>query len=243
MEILVNGDDFGKNENVTKAIAQCFGRGILSSTTLMTNMPYADEAVEIARKEGFFHKVGIHLNLTEGFPLTKEIQGSSLFCNKDGEFHGHFHRSTKYRLFMGRKEREMAALEITAQLQKYMEYELPMGHLDSHHHIHTNKPILDVLVPLLEKYKIRSMRISRNLTRDLSLSHKIYKSYYNGRLKRLPISTCDYFGGIRDFKEYGFLAGDGEKIEIMVHPMYGKGGALFDTDIPMEEVEGILNIW
>lgn len=150
MEILVNGDDFGKNENVTKAIAHCFKKGILSSTTLMTNMPYADEAVEIARKEGFFHKVGIHLNLTEGFPLTKEIQGSSLFCNQNGEFHGNFHRSTKYRLFMGRREREMAALELAAQLQKYKEYGLSMGHLDSHHHIHTNKPILDVMIPLLE---------------------------------------------------------------------------------------------
>ncbi len=242
MEILVNGDDFGKNENVTMAIAHCFKKGILSSTTLMTNMPYADEAVEIARKEGFFHKVGIHLNLTEGFPLTKEIQGSSLFCNQNGEFHGNFHRSTKYRLFMGRREREMAALELAAQLQKYKEYGLSMGHLDSHHHIHTNKPILDVMIPLLEKYHIRSMRISRNLTKDLSFPHKVYKSYYNRRLKKLPINTCDYFGGIRDFKEYSFLVRDGEKIEIMLHPMYGENKGLFDTDLPMEEVEGILNI-
>ena len=74
MNAIVNADDFGLNQSVNRAIAESFRNGLCLNTTLIVNMPYADEAVEIAYKEGFSDRVGLHLNLTEGVPLTEPIR-------------------------------------------------------------------------------------------------------------------------------------------------------------------------
>ena len=79
MGIVRNADDFGKSTEINNAILTCFKDGLIDRTTIMVNMPGADEAAELAREEGFFDKVGLHLNLTEGEPLTDEIKQNPLF--------------------------------------------------------------------------------------------------------------------------------------------------------------------
>ena len=73
MPLIIHADDFGINESVSRCIAECIDRGWVSETSLMVNMPYADDAVELARQRGFDERVGLHLNLSEGRPLTREI--------------------------------------------------------------------------------------------------------------------------------------------------------------------------
>ena len=63
--LIINADDFGLCKGVNSGIAEAHTKGILTSTTLMTNMPAAEEAVKIA-KGLLTLGVGIHLNLTEG---------------------------------------------------------------------------------------------------------------------------------------------------------------------------------
>ena len=48
MDVIVNADDFGMNHNVNLAIDYCFKKNIISSTTIMANMPGFDEAVKLA---------------------------------------------------------------------------------------------------------------------------------------------------------------------------------------------------
>lgn len=52
-KIIVNADDFGKTHTINLAIAECFNKGLITNTTIMVNMPFADEAVEIAKQEVF----------------------------------------------------------------------------------------------------------------------------------------------------------------------------------------------
>ncbi len=54
MPIIVNADDFGKNEEVSRAVLEAFEEKLITRTTLMVNMPYADKAVELAKQKGFF---------------------------------------------------------------------------------------------------------------------------------------------------------------------------------------------
>lgn len=71
MALVVNGDDFGMDEGVNRAITQAFEEGRIDRTTLMANMPGAQDAMKIAKERGFIDRVGIHINLTSGVPLQR----------------------------------------------------------------------------------------------------------------------------------------------------------------------------
>ncbi len=231
--LIVNADDFGISPEVNRAICECFSKRMISSTTLMVNMPYADEAVQLAKEYGFEDRVGIHLNLTSGYPLTRSIRRCPIFCTRGGRFNAAFEKNTRTRLYIGRKEAEAAREEIEAQLRRYIEYGLADHHLDSHHHVHTDWSIWRILEPLLIKYNIRSVRLSRNIYGKISPLKAVYKWIYNHRLKRLGIKTTDYFGSFRDLKKCADRIPKQSLTEVMVHPMYDQDGVLSDGSVPM----------
>ena len=71
-KLIINADDFGLNTSVNHAIIESFEKGLINSTTLMANMPGFEEAIELAHKNNIIDKIGIHLCLTEGEPITKK---------------------------------------------------------------------------------------------------------------------------------------------------------------------------
>ena len=83
MKIIVNADDFGASERINNAIVDAFKKGIVTNTTIMPNMSAYDEAVELAKENGFFDKVGIHLNLLAGEPLTLSIKQEPLLYDSE----------------------------------------------------------------------------------------------------------------------------------------------------------------
>ncbi|MCR4744776.1 MAG: ChbG/HpnK family deacetylase [Lachnospiraceae bacterium] len=242
IRVIANGDDFGRTAGINRAITESFKRRILTGTTLMVNMPYADEAVSLAREYGFEEAVGLHLNLTSGTPLTDEIKKYSRFCGKNGNFNAEFEQHTISRLCISKGESEALRKEIEAQIQKYYSYGLPARHLDSHHHVHTDRSVMNMLMPLLKKYNFRSVRLSRNLFRKINPAKKVYKEIFNRRLKREIRVTSDYFGSYDDLKAMSAYLKPDCLVELMLHPMYDEKGRLTDSmNLPIEEVEGLLD--
>lgn len=253
MPLIVNADDFGKNDSVNRAICEAFEKGYISSTTLMANMPAAKEAYELACEHGFTDRVGVHLNITEGVPLSDRIKNNPLICGPDGSFSAAFYHNTKYRLYMDRQSIDMIRDELDAQIQRFLELGFRTLHIDSHHHVHTNYPVYRAIKELAGKYDFDYIRLSRNLYRGGSLFNGIYKHFYNHAVKKLAVHTSDLFGSYRDMMEYlhfdPFKTTDRAKIpneemtallrddllEVMVHPMYDGSGILVDTTIPMDE--------
>lgn len=240
---IVNADDFGISENVNDAIRLCFDKRIISNTTLMVNMPYALEAVKIAKESGFEERVGLHLNLTAGTPLTSPIRGMHRFCDGRGEFHADFHRHTSTRLSLTKEESRAVSEEIEAQIRRYLTFGLPEKHLDSHHHVHTDFSIWKELAPLLKKYDFRSVRLSRNVFYNgkCSIPNKIYKKCYNGKVKKSGMMTTDYFGSFKDFEAQYSRLDDNSLVEIMLHPMFSEDGELLDTKRVMSEIKDFVN--
>ncbi len=244
MKVIVHADDFGKSESVNHAIAECFARNLIQRTTIMVNMPAADEAAAIAREQGFAGQVGIHLNLTEGRPLTADIRSNPLLCDEKGNFHAGFQRRTKYRLYMDELTIAQIRKELDAQLEKYGAYGFTLWHIDSHHHVHTNYPVLRALKPLAKKYRFSSVRLSRNLFRGGNPLMRLYKVFYNHAIKKLCLETANYFGSYQDFVAYHNTIKkfpSKYRLEIMVHPMYDEHGTLVDNDFPMEKERILLN--
>lgn len=237
MPLIINADDFGKDHETNLAICEAFAKGLIHRTTLMANMDAAKEAIELAKENGFLDKVGVHLNLTQGKPLTDEISKNREMCDENGLFTADFHRNTFKRFILNAKTRNDITREFDAQISRFFELGGVLRHVDSHHHVHTDASVLSALNPLIKKYDISSVRLGRNLYHGGNKLMRIYKSWLNNRLNKVNAKKCDFFGSVNDFENYycnaGFVADN--VIEIMVHPMY-IDGVLFDTDYPMAEM-------
>ena len=66
--VIVNADDFGLINGVNEGIIKAHRDGILTSATLMANMPGFNQAVELTTQNPNLG-VGIHLNIVRGQPV------------------------------------------------------------------------------------------------------------------------------------------------------------------------------
>lgn len=224
MKIIINADDFGLSHEVNLAIVEAFKKGYITNTTIMSNMPGFDEAIELSKKNGFFDKVGIHFNVFEGVPLTEKIKRSPLFMEN-----GHltsrkfFHQSKSYEKLpppFSSKETCIAIREeAISQIKRYQEAGFTEMHFDSHGHSHTFPIVWSAIAPVVKEAGFKSVRKSLNLPQGNPL-RIIYKSIYNNYL------ICDYnrtkyfTSGTGLFLSKELLSGSEEWIEIMVHPVY-----------------------
>ena len=82
-KVIFNADDFGYSKAINLGIIQAHKNGILSSATLMANMPGFEDAVKLA-KENPELGVGVHLTLTCGYPVLSDVP---TLCQENGKFH------------------------------------------------------------------------------------------------------------------------------------------------------------
>ena len=237
MPLIIHADDFGINESVSRCIAECIDRGWVSETSLMVNMPYADDAVELARQRGFDERVGLHLNLSEGRPLTREILRFPRLCTADGVFNKAFHMRQLTRFILSKPERNAIKDEIKAQLEKFMSYGGLMRRLDSHHHVHTDWVVYRELFPLAKEFGFGGMRLSATLHK-VGLVLALYKKIFNWQLRR-NFLTRDEFDGF--FKRCIHESKVGKNVEVMVHPMYSEEGIILDSNKPYSEMMDVFN--
>ena len=120
---IVNGDDFGASRGINRGILEAHERGILTSTSLMVNMPAAAEAAALARRHPRL-SVGIHLNLTN-----------------EGEGVVDLNDVAECRAELDRQIERFVALAGT----------LPT-HLDTHHNIHRRSHLQPCFVEVAVRY-------------------------------------------------------------------------------------------
>ena len=223
-ELILHADDYGRSVGHTDCIVDCFNRGWISETSLMVNMPDMDRAVSIARQKGFSHRVGLHLNLTGGVPLTEKIRICPCFCDADGCFNKVFHHRLKTRFFLSAREQAAVREEIEAQLQKFSDYKGLMKKVDSHHHAHTDWAVYRILRALTGRYGITGMRLTATLHR-VSLGQGVYKRWLNADIRRRYACTDEFDSFCPSALQ---AARAGRSVEVMVHPLYSESGEILD---------------
>lgn len=217
--MIINADDFGLSSSVNKAIVECFQKNIINQTTIMVNMPAFDEAVLLAKEHDLMNKVGIHLNIDYGIPLTDKIKTNPNFCNAKGEFNGKFKTKPLHILFMPKFDRECLKEEIEAQFEKYINAGFSLMHFDSHHHNHVRYSVLKLIIPLARKHKFQSCRIARNI---FVSKPNIFSIFYKKRINKLiqkNFKATSYFGGYAVWSAMKHKL-KSNSIEVMVHPDY-----------------------
>ena len=116
--VIINADDFGMNSTVNRAILSSVEQGLVTSVSIMANMPGFEEAAGLVHDHyGLRGRVGVHLNLTEGRPLSRPILGSQLFCDADGWFY----KRERPLFHLEKPEKSAAYEELRMQLQKVIE--------------------------------------------------------------------------------------------------------------------------
>jgi predicted glycoside hydrolase/deacetylase ChbG (UPF0249 family) len=149
--LIVNADDFGLSPGVSRGIIRAHREGIVSSTTFMVNLPWAEEMVRLL-EEAPDLGVGIHLNLTTGRPVLPPEQVPSLVTGR-GDF-----SSSLLRLF-SRSDPEEVKREWAAQVQRGIELlgRLPT-HLDTHKYLQGHPAFAEAMVEVARRFSIPAVR-------------------------------------------------------------------------------------
>jgi predicted glycoside hydrolase/deacetylase ChbG (UPF0249 family) len=225
--LIVNADDFGISSMVNRAVVSAFENGVVTCTSIMANMPGFEDAVTIARQHPALNgKIGLHINLTEGYPLTKPILDCPVFCNAGGWF---IYNRQRPLFRLGNRERTAVYEEMRAQLEKVLAAGIRPIHLDSHHHVHTEWAIAPLVCRLGQEYGIHRIRLTRNMGLLKDYPRRLYKTLFNrwriGRYR--GFKNTDYFGDMEDMKHFSENKKASDKsIEIMVHLRLNENGSL-----------------
>lgn len=196
-KLIVNADDFGYSDEVNKGIIESHLNGIVTSTSMIVNLPGFKSAVKLAKKYPSLD-VGIHLNLTEGKPLINSSLASK------GKF------STHYAKFILRRynEEEIEA-ELEAQINKLEAAGIKISHIDTHEHVHVSSLVFNIVVNLANKHNIKYIRIPDEKFTfklffssifNLQLFKKMILSFFSFNkkrtLKKNELKTTDNFYGV-----------------------------------------------
>jgi hypothetical protein len=205
--LIITADDFGRDEACTAAIADSLAAGAITSASIMpTGKAYA-LACDLAHAKGLTDRIGVHLSLDEGRPLSREM---AAFADAGGDLC--VRRTLKP---LGRELSRAVEAELDAQIRRVLACRIHPTHLDSHRHIHTAFPIGRLVVRLARRYGIPYVRSARNLDRRGGVVGA-YKWMFN-RYVAARVRTADHFGDIVDFyRSQHPHAGPG-LIECMTH--------------------------
>lgn len=140
LNLIINADDLGLTPGCNQGIIKALTQGIVTDTTLLVNTDFTQDAVKQLKQQGI-NRVGLHLNLTFGQPLTPVAEVPSL-VDEEGRFR---RKVAEAVTFMKPSEIKR---ELRAQVEKFQATGLGLTHLDSHHHVHTYPEVLGIVIEL-----------------------------------------------------------------------------------------------
>lgn len=234
-KVIINADDFGYSSAVNLGIIKAYKEGILTSTTLMANMPGCDEAIRLA-KENPDLGVGGHLVLTCGKPLTK---GESL---TDGN--GDFYSLAEYKKHRNEMCDEEIFQEWCHQIDYLIDHGLKLTHLDSHHHAHTFPENLEITKRIADKYHLcfrNAFELEENIELPAQKGIRGFSDLMNHSAIR-DLTKSFEESRIRCFEEIQTVLDkveDNEITELMVHPAYVDEILYFNSSFNIQRVKEV----
>jgi chitin disaccharide deacetylase len=229
MRVVLHADDFGQNAAVNDGILRGFDRGLLTSTSLLANAPAARQAIDAWRmlvrrqQAGMIASaesratlgdnwapfdLGVHLNLTQGRPLTG-ARYPELLLDDAGRFPGVVRT---YRRLRGRVSSDVISaihVELESQISLLVDNGIRPTHVNGHQYVEMIPRVAALVPELLERFGIHVLRVAEEpgLTRStvwqngridawlLALVKRRFARRLRGRLKSTAArSPSQYFG-------------------------------------------------
>ncbi|HUY91696.1 MAG TPA: ChbG/HpnK family deacetylase [Pirellulales bacterium] len=176
--VVLHADDLGLNAAVNAGILQSARQGLLTSTSLLANGPQAaaalaawKELLELQRSGELPSSaarrrledpnqpfdLGIHLNLTQGRPLTAGRYPAELL-DREGRFPG---PAALFRRLCGRSTPFAARIEaeLAAQIEFMLDHGAKPTHLNGHQYMEIMPALAAVIPRLVQKYALPAIRL------------------------------------------------------------------------------------
>lgn len=246
------------NEAVTAGIIDGFDRGLLTSASILANGPGFTDAVarwkrlnedraagRLSSRDGRLalgdggerlFDVGVHLNLTQGMPLTPGFPAQGL--DDGGRFAGIAAVVGGITLDTSRWLPGIIA-ELSAQIERVVAAGLRPTHLNGHHYIELVPALADPIAKLAERFQIPAVRAAREQDvwlawRDhpspvLNTTLALVKRGLADRLRQTAAHDCAYADAVCGTAHAGRMSLDvlrrsiaglqpGATLEIILHP-------------------------
>ncbi|MBM6615344.1 chitin disaccharide deacetylase [Desemzia sp. RIT804] len=144
-KLIINADDFGYCKGVNYGIIEAYSDGVLTSTTMMANMPGFDQAVDLHKQYPGLG-IGIHLVLTTGRPLLKNLK---TIVDADGNFRNQAYYKGSFII-----DQQEIYDEWKAQIEKILAAGIQPTHVDTHHHANLFGDFNEIYLHLADEYQL-----------------------------------------------------------------------------------------
>ncbi len=223
-DLIVTADDLGSSREINRAIAQGLRDGYLTHASMMVNLGEFEDARSRLAGNGFANRIGLHLNLTDGPPLTRDIAHCPRFCC-DGAFR--FPPQGRGLWPLSRAERRAVAAEVRAQLDRLRDAGFPVTHLDSHHHVHMEPNLARVILPIAQAAGIARVRPPKFADPSQGRLHRLKDALYRRQAARGRFRRELHLGDLDDAQWYFAHGGrPAPPMAILTHPVFDAAGAV-----------------
>ena len=193
MKVILHADDFGFDKDTTEATIELLECGVLTSATIMANMPASDIAIAYA-KEHPEKSWGVHLTYVDG--LKPMCEANEIPTLVDSEMGGGFYDSNIVRkqAMLLRQSKQDIVKESLAQIKKLQNAGIAISHLDSHGHLHKFPSFLFAMKEISMHTGIGKIRKVQDifLKKPQFSPRTLLNSLFDAYIKRHFITT-DYF--------------------------------------------------
>lgn len=213
-QVLLHADDFGMNPAVNQGIIAGFSHGVLTSTSILANAPEFTDAVtrwwwlDGERAAGRIASadirqslgdrcaspfdLGVHLNLTEGTPLTADFPAECR--DTSGRFPG-LGVMARRLLLTPRRWRPAIQRELSAQVARVVDAGLRPTHLNGHQYVELFPALAEPIIDIAARFRIPVVRVAceRGVWRAMVLAR--LASRWRGRSRRASLCSADEYHG------------------------------------------------
>ena len=163
-EIILHADDFGFTKEINNNISKSINKGAVKSCSLIVNGYALDHAIDKIYSKNIV--LYIHLNLSLGKPVSKDILVSKYLCDKNQYFNLNFIKLLFYNFFLSKNKRENLKNAIKIELEKQIKTYIDktnkkIVYIDGHQHFHLLPIVIDAILLLKEKYNIGKIRVPK----------------------------------------------------------------------------------
>lgn len=218
--VIINADDCGISTHVNAEIERFIQLGKITSTTVMANMDDLDGAKRLYDLYKDAVSFGVHVNLTDGVPLThsQALLDYGYFKEDDGKVVLNGYSFINKRI--PKRLHQDIINECVAQINKVRDLGIEISHIDSHHLMLTSQSMIGMTPAVLKKTGVKKMRRARNYIEKKSMSFFVRQAWFGFmKMNVQGLQSTDWFEMFTNFYKLsskGFHM-DGT-IELMTHP-------------------------
>ncbi|MGE3619511.1 MAG: carbohydrate deacetylase [Acidimicrobiia bacterium] len=157
--LIVNADDYGLTEGVSRGILDAAANGIVTSTSVLAVAPAFERSAPWLAGSGL--AVGAHLAAVGEDPPLLSAREVPTLVDRRGAFARSW-RQLLPRVAAGRVDPADLRREFAAQIERIAGAGLAVGHVDSHQHVHLWPAVGRVVLDVAGQAGVRAVRIIRS---------------------------------------------------------------------------------